>query len=44
MSDQPEHPNLLIVLCDRLRETGDHFCLLPAFGCEGVNDWTALRP
>ena len=27
------------LLCDRMIETGDHFVLLPAFGCEGVNLW-----
>lgn len=28
------------LLCDRLRQTEDHFVLLPAFGCDGVNMWT----
>ena len=27
------------LLCDRLRQTEDHFVLLPAFGCDGVNMW-----
>ncbi len=27
------------LLRERLVETGDHFVLLPAFGCEGVNLW-----
>lgn len=30
------HHRLLI---DRMRETEDHFVLLPAFGCEGLNVW-----
>ena len=32
------------LLCDRLVETDDHFCVLPAHGCDGVNDWSGLRP
>ena len=27
------------MLCDRMVETEDHFVLLPAFGCNGVNVW-----
>ena len=27
------------LLRDRLAETGDHFVLLPAYGCEGLNVW-----
>jgi len=27
------------MLCERLVETHDHFVLLPAYGCQGVNDW-----
>ena len=27
------------LLRERMRETGDHFVLLPAFGCEGLNIW-----
>jgi arylsulfatase A-like enzyme len=26
-------------LCNRIVETRDHFVLLPAFGCEGINMW-----
>ena len=27
------------LLCERMIETEDHFVLLPAFGCDGVNVW-----
>jgi len=27
-------------LCGRIQATGDHYVVLPAFGHEGVNDWT----
>ena len=34
------HHRLLI---DRMVETEDHFILLPAFGCEGVNCWDGIE-
>jgi len=35
--DQVAHHHRL--LCERMIETEDHFVLLPAFDCEGVNVW-----
>jgi arylsulfatase A-like enzyme len=31
------------LLVDRMVETEDHFILLPAFGCEGVNCWDGIE-
>ena len=43
LADSPEHAEEVArhhrLLCERMIETGDHFVMLPAFGCEGVNLW-----
>ena len=41
--DSPAHAEEIArhhrLLCERMIATGDHFVVLPAFGCEGVNLW-----
>ena len=41
--DSPDHQAEIArhhrLLCDRMIETEDHYVMLPAHGCEGVNTW-----